>query len=289
MGKSKRARADSNGRPLAPEASALSAELRALCLQSGGFWCTGRRVCRCLCVPFAHIRPNIALNERPELGLLVRVETHRPSIDPERERRVRVARCPRPSAGRSCWEHLAPGAVSAATSRSSAPLILTRRRPASVLDTPTVSHPAARSTAAHLSSSSSPVRSTANVSVLGIARRRACRRSFAALRSSSAAAATDRKLPAPAGYRRAESTTPRWPPDTSDAVRRNPASAEPRRSPRGVCSMYARPCPIRSEKAERAGNRGQHARISVSLLLARCPTQEGGEEGRGDVHRQERP
>jgi hypothetical protein len=81
--KPERARADSNGRPLAPEASALSTELRALSLQIGRFLCCRRLPRAGVCVPFAHIRPINALRERAELGLLVLVATHRLSIDPE--------------------------------------------------------------------------------------------------------------------------------------------------------------------------------------------------------------
>jgi hypothetical protein len=60
--KPQRARADSNGRPLAPEASALSTELRAQCLQIGTFRCRRRLGRSGICVSLAHVAPISALH-----------------------------------------------------------------------------------------------------------------------------------------------------------------------------------------------------------------------------------
>lgn len=79
-------------------------------------------------------------------------------------------------------------ARSARSSSLSAPRSLTRRLPASVLDSPTCSHPAARSTSRQPSAHSSPIRRPANVSVASIARRSTCRQAAYASRSSSPAA-----------------------------------------------------------------------------------------------------
>ena len=69
-----------------------------------------------------------------------------------------------------------------------APRIFTRRRPADVLASMTLSHPAARSTSDQRSAHNSPIRRPANVSVASIARRWTCWRSLRASPSSSPAA-----------------------------------------------------------------------------------------------------
>ena len=87
-----RARADSNGRPLAPEASALSTELRALCLQISTFRYRRRLGGSGICVSLAHVGPISALNEGAKLSLLVLIATHEVSVHAQRERRVCVER-----------------------------------------------------------------------------------------------------------------------------------------------------------------------------------------------------
>ena len=70
-----RARQDSNLRPLAPEASALSTELRALTPLTGGLLCLIGRSDGGLCVSIAHIRP-IRARRGGRVDVLVRVAAH---------------------------------------------------------------------------------------------------------------------------------------------------------------------------------------------------------------------
>lgn len=70
------ARLGSNQRPLAPEASALSAELRALCLQNRRFCCHEHRPAGVRCAPFRPHSPIRRLHECSEAGLFGLLEPH---------------------------------------------------------------------------------------------------------------------------------------------------------------------------------------------------------------------